>query len=195
MKPTIKLTAVFVLLLVTLSPQAVASADMYRNEGRTAWANFYSTDASGCVRTHVEIETGEDFIYSISIAKYDMCLGHSFFEAYGNKMLSKSDVRFIGNLDAVKLTTTVQVTDFEQALSFDVSIDLTWTGTGEIVLNKGHFNDVSTDCHVNAKWKSQYREAQASGTVSDGTTNFTPVLTHNAELYSWKQRRVSQGCE
>lgn len=196
MKLTIKLLAVFVLLLATFSPQTSASADMVKYEGHSAWGGYWSTDASGCIRTHVEIEMGEAEINSITVYQYDQCLGYVFFEAYGNKLLSTSEVKYIGNVDSAVLTTTVTVTDFERGLSFDVFVDLTWKGTGDLAVYQNHNNYRPwPGCTMNGVGKEYYREAQVSGTVSDGTTNFT-TEPFPGYLLSWKGISAeSHGCE
>ncbi|HSJ87778.1 MAG TPA: hypothetical protein VK909_11260 [Anaerolineales bacterium] len=197
MKIIVKLLAVLALLLVTLIPQALVSAEVTQAEGHEAWAYFSSIDASGCIKTSVEIDTAKELLISLALFQYDMCTGEVLLEAYGRKPLSPSEIKFFGNLDSARLTTTVQVTDLERGLSFDIFIDLTWIGTGDILAYHAHdHNQPSPGCNVNVQGREKYREAQASGTLSDGTTNFTPTTSLNAYLYSWKNTFVaSHACE
>lgn len=196
MKNTRKLLAVLVLLLVTFSPQTSASADMYKYEGHDAWATFYSIEPSGCIKTAVNIEIGEKMIYSIALSQYDLCLGRGLLDASGYKLLSKSEVK-IENLNSARLKTTVHVTDEYRNIAFDVSIDLTWIGTGNILAYHNHYHDQPwPHCNMNGIDREQYRMAQASGMISDGTTNFTPEPSRIAHLNFWKQTAAqSHGCE
>ncbi len=197
MKIIIRLFTILVLSLVAFVPQTAASAEVIQAEGQEAWAYFSSIDASGCIKTIVEIDTAETLLISLELSQYDMCTGQPLLGAYGRKSLSPSEIKFFGNLDSARLTTTVQVTDYVQGLSFDVFIDLTWIGTGDILAYHAHdHNQPSPGCNVNVQGREKYREAQASGTVSDGTTNFTPEPSLNAYLYTWKNTFVeSHGCE
>jgi hypothetical protein len=197
MKIIIRSLAVLVVSLVAFVPQTAASAEAIQAEGHEAWAYFSSIDDSGCIQTIVEIDTGAELLFSLALTQYDLCTGQVLFEAYGRKPLSPSEMKFFGNLDSARLTTTVQVTDFVQGLSFDVFIDLTWIGTGELLTYHAHdHSQPSPGCNVNVQGREKYREAQAFGTISDGTTNFTPDPSLNAFLYSWKNTFAeSHGCE
>lgn len=196
MKNRMKLLAVLVLLLVTFSPQTAVSADRYRYEGYDVWATFYSMDPSGCIKTAVKIEMGEEMIYSITLSQYDLCLGQGLLDASGYKALSKSEVK-IENMNSAKLRTTVHVTDDYRNIASDVSIDLTWIGTGNTLAYHDHHHDHPwPHCNINGNGRKRYREAQASGTISDGTTNFTPEPSQIAHFYFWKQTAAqSHGCE
>jgi hypothetical protein len=169
---------------------------MYRYEGHDAWATFYSIDATGCIKTLVNIDIGEKMIYSIMVSQYDLCLGQGLLDAYGYKLLSKSEVK-IENLNSAKLTTTVHVHDDYRNIAFDVFIDLTWIGTGDILAYHNHHHDQPwPHCIMNGHEREKHRDAQASGTISDGTTNFTPEPAQIAYFYFWKQTAAqSHSCE
>ena len=196
MKKTMKLLAVLGLLLAAFSPQAAASAEGARSTWHEDVAFFHSMDDSGCIDTRVGIETGADYLHSISVAQLDRCQGQLIMEAYGNKPLTKSEFHYTGKLGSATLQTTVQLTDFERNLTFDVRVDLKWTGVGEINEYHDHQNySPSPGCQINSQIWEQYRSASVSGTVSDGTTNFTPEPTTSADMQFTKTISTSQGCE
>jgi hypothetical protein len=196
MKPTMKLLAVLGLLLASFSPQAAASADGARSTWHEDIAFFHSVDDSGCIDTRVSIETGADYLASISIVQHDRCQGQLIMEAYGNKPLKKSEIHYTGNLGSTTLRTNVQVTDFQRNLTLSIRVDVTWTGVGEINEVHDHQNfSPSPGCHVNYQHWGKYRSASVSGTVSDGTTNFTPEPTTSADMQFTKTISTSQGCE
>ena len=197
MKLTTTLIAVFVLLLATFSPQATAFAEANRFKGHNADAYFYTTDASGCIQTSVILELGEATLFSLGLLRYDVCQNESLMEAYGSRRsLTKSELKYSGNLDSATLRTTVQVTDYVTNTSFDVWVDLTWTGTGEITKLRTHYTDNPyPGCHVNLVLLEEYRSATASGTVSDGVTNFTMEPSDQANLYFAKRTQTSHGCD
>jgi hypothetical protein len=143
----------------------------------------------------VILETGEDSLISIQLIRYDICQNQTVMEAYGSKQLTKSELNYSGNLKSATLKTTVQLFAYPNS-TLDVSIDLTWIGTGEITKSQYHSTgSPSPGCHTNLLIQEKYRSASASGTVSDGTTNFTPELADQANLYFAKRTETSQGCE
>jgi hypothetical protein len=189
-----KLLAVLAILLVTLSPQASALANGLEFKGRGAEASFDSSD--GCIYTSVNIELGENMLYSLGIHQRNVCSGQFLLEAYGFQSLSKSELRYSGNLKSATWVSTVHVEDFERGLSFDVFADLTWTGTGTIQTYHEHYNySPYPGCHINLLIKEGFRDARVSGTISDGTTNFTPELASSGRLYNGKRFESTDGCE
>jgi hypothetical protein len=196
MKFTINLLSVLVTLLATFSPQTIASADANRFQGHNAEAYFYATDASGCIQTTVIIETGEDILLSIQLLRYDLCQNQTLLEAFGRKPLTKSELNYHGNLDSATLNTTVPLFNYTTNSTLEVSIDLTWTGTGEIQKSRYHSHgSPSPGCHSNLLIQEAYRSAYAAGTVSDGTTNFTPEPADQANLYFARRTAPSPGCD
>lgn len=166
MKVAFKLIAVIAMLVVSLVPGSTASAEA--DKYREAEAYFHHTE--GCLYTTVIVLTGEEFLYSLSILQYDECQNQALLMAYGIKHLSKSEIQYLGNLKSVTLTATVPMVDIYNNLSFDGGINLTWTGTGDILVNG----------------KEKYRESPASGTVSNGMINFTPQPATGAAIFLYK---------
>lgn len=80
-----------------------------------------------------------------------------------------------GDLSSVRVRATVPMLDFVSKTAFDVTVDLTWTGTSSLGHQSSPVKVSFQGCHVNLKNNSGFRFAKASGTVSDGTTDFTPA--------------------
>jgi hypothetical protein len=196
MKFTFKLLAALVFLSVTFRPQIGAAADANRFQGHNADAYFFTTDASDCIQTSVIIETGEDVLLSIQLIRYNICQNETLLEAFGRKELTKSELNYHGNLDAATLHTTVTLFDYVTNSTLDVTIDLTWTGTGEIHKTSFHSHgSPSPSCHSNLLIQEAYRSASVVGTISDGTTNFTPEPADQANLYFARRTAPSPGCD
>jgi hypothetical protein len=209
MRTTIKLFAVFALLLGTFGQCRTASASeatTVRLTGKIASAYFSSRDPSGCIATDVRVSAGDNTARNgpgpgspssrvvVSINQYNLCTHTYLLSAFGFAPLADTDFQASGNLDSATLNATVNVYDSVSGSSFDVFVDLTWTGISS--LHRSIFNDKREfgNCyeirHINASW----RFALASGTVSDGTTNFTPEPAEEAEIFSSKQGKISIGC-
>jgi hypothetical protein len=197
MKFTFKLLGSLILLLATFSPQISAAADANRFQGHSADAYFYTTDASGCIQTSVIIETGENVLLNFQLSRYDICQQQTLLEAFASQQpLTSSELNYYGNLDGATLHTTVTVFDYVSNSTLDVSIDLTWTGTGEIHKTQFHSHgSPSPRCHSNLLIQEAYRSASAVGTVSDGATNFTPEPADQANLYFARRTAPAPGCD
>lgn len=211
MKTTIKLFAVFALLLVTFDQYTTASASeatTLRLMAEVASADFSSIDPSGCILTSVSVSASEravrngpgpgspSSIVVVSINQYNLCTRTNLLWAFGFAELAETDLQVSGNLGSATLNAIVTVHDDISGSSFDVSVDLTWTADSS--LRRAIFNDRSEfgSClqirHINASW----RFAVATGTVSDDTTNFISISDQadEASIFSTKQGYISIRC-
>jgi hypothetical protein len=196
MKTIVKILAVLAVLMVTFRPQTTALADVRRYKLHGAYALFYSTSADGCIQTTLTVELGEETVQYIEIQRVDTCLNQPIFEGYGSQVLSKSDLRYFGNLKSARLTTTLHVYDLVSQSSVDLLINLTWTGTGEILVLQHHDNyEPWPGCRVSIQSREEYRDAQVTGTVLEGTTNYTPEPAIDDNLFFTNSKRISHGCE
>jgi hypothetical protein len=75
----------------------------------------------------------------------------------------------------------------------ELVIDLSWTATGGLVRTRDTSSLRSPGCRVRSSFQGSARAAQASGTVSDGETNFTPEPSEDGRLGLGKSRFVSKG--
>lgn len=196
MKTMMKILAVLAVLVVTFSPQASALADVSRFKGHGAYAYFDSTNADGCIQTTALVELGEQSLQYIELSRVDTCLDQPIFHAFGSKVLSKSELKYSGNLKSARLSTTVNVYDTVSHSSFELLINITWTGTGEISIFQNHNNyEPWPGCQVTVQSRDEYRHSQVTGTVSDGTTNFTPEPAIDDNLFFTNSKSISHGCE
>lgn len=208
MKTMMKFLSAFALLLAAFGqPIRASAAEVFNSKGRSATAFFNSIDASGCFATSATVggveETqhrppGEGAFAGTAFALvslYNICTDTGVVNAYGTVPLSKSDLKIDGDLDPVHLTATIPVFDRLSGSWFDVYVDLTWTATDELNLEKSHDSVNINGCHYNTHSHDASRRAQASGTISYGTINFTPEPSISAIVYSWKGGEVSAGCD
>jgi hypothetical protein len=134
---------------------------------------------------HAQSGTTPDGVAAVSIDTFDYCTGQTLSQALGQADLSSNPGAFVvsNQLDRASLDLTIPVTDLDTGAVSDVSVDVTWTGTSAIYRNHENTNDVyARDCHVLNRWKGSGRDASASGTVWDGTTDFTPAASQYGEI-------------
>lgn len=175
--------------------------------GPTANASFSTADPSGCINTDVFVSASggieQDLpgrgtpihVASVSIYKYDSCNDVELLNAGGlTESLPAGDFQVSKQLDWATLTATVNVDDLVSGTSFPVDVDVSWTGTGSITRSRSHTNDIFPGCHIINRWQGSGRTAAASGTVSDGVTNFTPTTSQDAEIVFARAGFEIMGC-
>jgi hypothetical protein len=184
----------------TLAPIGVANAANDKSvttmslRGPLVDAEFSSTDPSGCVQTDVFVAansgTEQDHpgtaavgVASVNIDQYDSCTGTTLLQAVGlNDTLRPAEFQVSKQLDWASLNSTIKATDIDTGNAFDVNVNVDWTGTGDITRDHSNTNDVYPGCHIINRWKGSGRDANASGVVSVGVTNFTPGPSQGAEV-------------
>lgn len=156
-------------------------------------ADFSTTDPSGCVETDVFVSansgTEQDHpgtnrygVASVSIFEYNSCTDTTVFQAVGlNDALKSGEFRVSKQLDWASLDTTIPVSDIDTGNTFDVDVNLDWTGTSAIYRHHSHSNELYAGCHIINRWKGTGRVAVAAGSVTDGVTEFTPDPSQSAE--------------
>jgi hypothetical protein len=173
-------------------------------DGLFADAFFSSTDPSGCVSTVVDllandgrsrIGSGQPTVGAraiIIVAQFDNCTQTLLLAADGSAVLGPGELQIDNKLTTATLTATVEVFDVVSGASFPVDVNVSWTGVGGTTSTRTHTRQTLPGFKVNERFESTFREAIASGTVSDGTTNFTPqpAPPGDAHLASVKQGEV-----
>jgi hypothetical protein len=211
MKTTIKIIGVLILLLATFGKGINVSAGgggggTFKLKGQTASAHFSNVDQSGCIYTDIYIYASEEIVStqpgpgtpssgaSVSIYKFDACTGTQLLGADGFIPLAESDFQVSKKLESAGLNTTVTVFDYLSGASYDVSIALTWTATSPLGHQTSQSHYQFAGCHQKFHNNGTFRFAQASGSVSDGVTDFAASPFADASISSVKTGSVSTGC-
>lgn len=198
MKTTFRLLAILAFVLVTLGQPSNASAG---NADQVVWARalFETVDSSGCIFTRVSIDALEPLPQvQVYIYQEDTCTGSLLMNGYGYTYLDRSALQIAGNLDSATISAKVPIYDRVSNSSRDVFVDVMWTATSPITrytsnyrerrfVGPGMCNSIEHDYY-------RYRDAQASGTVSNGEINFTPEPSVSADL-SLQKQTYRFGCD
>jgi hypothetical protein len=169
-------------------------------KGQAASAFFVSVDPSGCIDTAVSVNAqdeatkvdGQPGVTSVAflfISVFDNCTQTSLVSAAGSAALAPDDL-IVQKLDSATLDTSIEVDDFASGTTFTVDVSLNWTGVGDQFRGKTHSHFTSPGFRVNSRFDATSRGATASGTVSDGTTNYTPAPDLAANLVMAKSGDV-----
>jgi hypothetical protein len=110
----------------------------------------------------------------IFIDQSDSCTSTSIIFGFGTVSLVADEFKIDNKLDSAILNTTIEVFDFVSNTSFPVDVTMNWTGIGGSFRSKGHFQSMTPGFKVNSNFDGTQRNAEVSGTVTDGVMNFTP---------------------
>jgi hypothetical protein len=194
-----------VLLALALPARAAGAETLHvKFKGLTAQAEFSSTQ--GCVQTDVyvlasdgEFKTDPGGPAAASVAEVylfqtDICTQTRLLGGFGFAELAPDAFQIDEEFTAATLTATIEWSDFESGTSFPVHISMRWTGFGDTFSRDERYRrEDPPGVWVNFHLNGTFRQATASGTVSDGTTNFTPepaLLTEGTRLGSIKVGEV-----
>jgi hypothetical protein len=182
----------------TSTPKAHAASGtttQFKFHGLSAQANFDNTD--GCIETFVFVDGFQNTVNKqtfsgadVFIGKVNNCTNTSLLNASGGT--DSPSFQIDQELLSASLSATIPVTDSVSGNTFLVSVNMTWTSTSAI----GHQNATShyhtKGFTINSHSNADFRDAIASGTVSDGTTNYTPSGTLSfAQIASTKSVDVT----
>ena len=207
MKSTIKLLVVIALMVAGFSQYTTASAgSIFKFRGQSADAFFSSVDPSGCTFTDVGAFPSEGVSQSppgpggsgsgvgMFISVFDACTGTQLLAADGFASLADPDFQVFGKLNAATLNAEVPMFDYISGTPFNVSVNLVWIGGSDISRQSFSSHFQSPGCKVYNRFRGTFRSAVASGTVSDGSTNFTPEPSLGASIASVRSGDMSIGC-
>jgi hypothetical protein len=171
-------------MTATILPSAAhAETTVSHFKGITAYASFWSLDPTGCISTYVDVSVYESIYRNppqdpgsyaaayLYISRYDYCQNLYLNEIYGYANLAEGAFDTRGKLQTTRLVTTMEVYDWLTNTTAPVSIDLTWTGTGDV--SRGSYNSRGNYPSYRYMYHSvgSSRPADVTGSVVLGGTN------------------------
>jgi hypothetical protein len=177
----------FVLFAALILPRVAHAqrVEVFNAKDRLADAQFTSFDSTGCIRTDVVVFAGSSKIkdtgspldvepmVNVTYAVGDVCNQVLLRSGFGSTNVT--NFQMDSGLVAAHASATVPAGDDQHGTTIYLYVNLDWSGFGDITTLrlKDHFDTPSSS--VNFRAKGNFREATVSGSVSDGTTNFTPA--------------------
>jgi len=169
---------------------ASGSTTVFRFQSKTAFADFDST--SGCIETFAEVDGTQSSTSpeaDVFIGQFNNCTGTLLFFASGSTFSPTFQVG--GKLASASLSATISVCCDVSGNTFSVSVSMSWTATGALSHEIGSFHFQTKNFISNFHFNDDFRDASASGTVSDGITTFTPSPSVFAQIASFKSGDVT----
>ena len=206
MKTLIKVSVFFALVMATLLPAAPVQALMSSKfRGGGAMAFFASLE--GCIQTNVDIFTGEGMrqdargkpqpfsSVNIYISQYDICMETQLLYVDAIADLPEPDLQIDRALRSASLDTTLNVTDTVTGNTFDIVIDIAWTGISPLTRDHYNFRFGDKDCRIHDRNKFVERTINATGSVWSDTQNFTPEPNVGGWMVSSNSNYIYFGCD
>jgi hypothetical protein len=208
-RKVVKLIAfIFVMIITSLTyPTTTRAGNIVHTRGPEVDADFFSLDPSGCIETDVFLTIADQQVQSppgpgtsgpavlfFDINKFNNCTGELLFTASCSP-LTTINFQVAKKLDSATLNATLECFEFLSSSSFNISANLTWIATGTPTTERSSSHFFSPGCKTNFQFDGTFTPAQASGTVSDGTTNFTPDPSVFADIASVRSGEVEIGCQ
>jgi hypothetical protein len=195
MRRNLCVLALLALMTAAILPSvAHAETVVSHFKGITAYATFWSLDPTGCISTYTDVSVYESIyrnppensggyaVVYLGIYRYDYCQNLYLNEAYGYANLAEGAFDTRGKLQTARLVTTLEAYDWVTDTTAPVSVDLTWTGTGDV--SRGGYN--SRGNYANYRYMSHSvgsnRPASLAGSVVFGDINLTPDSSSWASL-------------
>jgi hypothetical protein len=207
MRVTIRLFILIGLALGVFGQYGAASAaEVVRTSGLSAMTYFSGTDPTGCIYTSVFVQgihalyknlpgPGEaTSIVYLSIYQQDYCIGQTVY-IYREVPVDLGALVIDKKLGWTTLNTTITAFNLPTQSNVEIALDLTWTATGPLVVDKIHYKDNTPHCHWMMRSKGPSREAEASGTITYGETTINLYSSWNAQIWSFKAGNLTIGCE
>ena len=116
----------------------------------------------------------------IQMGQSDSCPGSQFVFMYGNA----PDLVFTTNqaLSSATLKGSATLTLIGSPDTVDVDVDLTFTATGDPTRQVTNLQNFFPGHISFSRSRGVFRDATGTGTITDGTTNFTPTPSNYAQL-------------
>jgi hypothetical protein len=180
---------------------AVWAADTFSVRGPSASSGFSRTE--GCITTEVFVFATEVKFHDppgpptpvsfadVGLFQFDDCTRTTLQEAFGDATLTDEAFQVSRKLTSATLKATVQVTDEISGSTSTLDIDLTWTGTGELVRETDRFHSHAPGVNFQSRFNGRFRDAEASGSVSLGGMNLAQQPSEFARIGSVKEGEVT----
>ncbi len=185
--------------------RAAGQVSHYRFAGNTAQAYFQGLDPSGCVETRAEVivirgqavyanRSSEMAAAFVTLSQMDFCTPDPTrrLGVAGSTELTAQQFQLDNHFDSAWLNTELELCDFAtgSGLCFPVTINLNWSGTGRVSARTLSTMMRDAGLVIHSTIGGVGRGAQASGSISDGTTNFVPANSVSGSIGAMKEAQL-----
>jgi hypothetical protein len=131
---------------------------------------------------------------NIYISQYDVCTETQLLYVDAIADLPEPDLQIDPKLNSASLNTTLNVLDTVSGNTFDITIDIAWTGIGPLTRDRHNIRFGDRDCRIHDRSNYVERAISATGSVWSETENFTPEPNVGGWLISSASNYIYFGC-
>lgn len=173
--------------------------------GDSASLSLYST-VDGCIYSNVSLMASTQTVKSraggtitgqyasIYIDRYDYCNGLYLASLSGYAEIDGSSYQIDRQLNSAHLQTVIAVYDWYSGAESSISVDVSWSGTGDVQKGRSRYTFQSPGCKTSYSWSGSSRMATVSGSINDGATEYLTADSVLALLQSVKAGDMTLGC-
>jgi hypothetical protein len=194
-RSTCALPLLAAVVAVLVLPSIALAADVYHFRGKTASAEFFSVDPTGCISTSVTVYANESRSLNqqgpsvssawadVSIYQFDSCTWTDLICAYGSAALPAGSLNVANNLASGSLQATLETYDYCNGTSQPATFAVNWTGVGEAVRGRQSYSYHYPGYHTSYHQNGLSSNATATGSLTFGGTA-VPLENGNGYLSS-----------
>ena len=182
----------FLSLVPALPANAAVRTELVRYKGISVQAYFASTE--GCIETIVYVHASDGTVKfepggpeaasggDVSLFQKDVCTHTQLRSAYGRTQLMPDQFQIDEEFTTASLAARINVFDAVSGADIPLDVNMAWTGYGDTFNQDERYHEDAPLLKFHFRLDGTYRNGTASGTVSDGTINYSPTL---ATEYTW----------
>ena len=177
----------FALIAAAILPSAVrAETSVSHFKGVSAFAEFTTSDSTNCIISEVSVSAYEflfqfpaqgsstDSLATLDIYQYDSCQQIFLRDLSGYINLPEGAFDARGKLRTVRLVTSLDLHDQNTNATIPASIDLTWTGVGDVSRASSNYRVSYPQYRMSSHGIGNSRAATMAGAVVLEGVNLVP---------------------
>lgn len=204
------LVALLVCMLIVASPASSAQAASpnisrfkYKDEAAIV---YFSGSTDGCIYTVTGLMVGQlasqsspgapntDITINVDISQIDLCQVVFLSGASGFAILPAGAFQIDKQLTAARLQGTLPMQSYTTGETFDLALDLTWTGQGDRSRERDNSHYQAAGCHLSTRFNGLFRDATVTGSLRSGATDYAANMLSRANLQSVNGGVMEIGC-
>ncbi len=135
---------------------------------------YYSVYAADNVQIDPSTSTTGGPLVAVFFSRWDNCT-YSYTSYYGET--TTANIKTTGDLGSATAQATIQLQDWSANPGPTVTVDVTWTGFGDISTTVDSISRRTGDTLYKSRFTGSNRMAMVNGTISDGTSTYAIATT------------------
>lgn len=135
---------------------------------------YYAVYAADNVQINPSTSTTGGPLVGVFLSQWNNCT-YNYGTYYGET--TAGNIKLTGDLGSATAQATIQLQDWSSNPGPTVTVDVTWTGVGDISTTVDSISRRVGDTIYKSRFTGSDRMAMVNGTISDGTSTYTIATT------------------